>query len=294
MTSQAVGNFINIDTDLEVATAWTTNLPLPDCLKVKIRTLIDSEKEQLAILDEEIHKLRQQHTHRSTQLERYQMCIAPHRNLPKEVLSEIFLWSLPEWGVSIPRNNTQAPWNIIHVCSLWRQLALNMPELWARVDLLITGRRSNIRAVQEVIGASKSWPLSIRVSDFRSDNSRVFLQQMIDVMFSHVHRLREIALRGRSPCIERFLKLPAGLARSLEIVKLRVTSGGIHVTDLSVLKGSTKLRDLTIDAGMDTPYSSLIQLPLAQLTALHIPCPGSLHSTFHAPAPCTPGMLYPS
>jgi len=82
----------NIDTDLEVATASTTNLPLPECLKVKIRAHIDSEKEQLAILDEEIRrtqalldKLRQQHTHRSTQLEPYQMCIAtfPERFCPK-------------------------------------------------------------------------------------------------------------------------------------------------------------------------------------------------------------------
>jgi len=113
---------MNIEADPEVATVSTANLPLPEGLKKKIGAHIDSEKEQPAILGEEIHKLHQQHTHRSTQLEPYQMCIALHRNLPREVLSEIFLWSLPECGVPIPRSNTDAPWNIIRVCSLWRQL----------------------------------------------------------------------------------------------------------------------------------------------------------------------------
>ena len=135
----------NVTTDLQFATALTTNLPLTECLKVKIRAHIDSEKEQLVILDEEIHrtqaqldKLRQQHTHQSTQLERYRASLAPHRDLPREVLCEIFCWSLAEWGVPVPRRDTDAPWNIIRVCSLWRQLALSTPELWARVNLDLT------------------------------------------------------------------------------------------------------------------------------------------------------------
>jgi len=144
-----------------------------------------------------------------------------------------------------------------------------MLELWARLDHRITGQYPNIRAVQEVIGASKNWPFSIRAY-FDSFESQFFARQVIDVMFSDPHRLREIALRGHSSCIDPFFKLHQGLAKSLEIVKV-IVSGGGGVTDLSVLKGFTKLRELTI--AVITPYSLLIQLPLAQLTALHLPLP---------------------
>ena len=273
----------NIDTDVEVATASvaTTNHPLPGTLKAMIRAQIDSEKQQLVFLDEEIHrtqalldKLRQQHTHRSTQLKRYQMCIASHRDLPREILSEIFLWSLAQWGVPVPRRDTDAPWNIIHVCSLWRQLALNMPKLWARVDLNITGPDStglNIRTLQGVIGASKNFPLFIRA--YLPPHN---LQRAFGIIFSDIHRLREITLRGHLDCIEPFLNLPAGLAKSLEIVTVGVSvppgtlDDSMTDSELSILKGSTKLRELTLD--ILVPYSSIIQLPLAQLTALHLPC----------------------
>jgi len=267
MTSQALAKFENIFTDPDplgtFVSVVTTNHLLPGTLGAAIRVHIDSEKEQLTIPAEEIQ---------SIQLKRGQMDIASHRDLPTEILSKIFVCSLAEWGVPIPRSGIHTPWNLIRVCSLWRQLALNLPELWARVDLRIMRVDSigpNIRAVQEVISASKNRPLSIRA--YFSPLGRSVARQMIDIIFSDAHRLREISLRGHLSCIEPFLNLPAGLTESLEIVTLNVPNViiGVGGTDLSVLKGSAKLRELTIDIVM--LYSSIFQLPLAQLTALHLP-----------------------
>ena len=200
---------MDIETDLEVVTTSlvTTNHPVPGTLKATIRAHIDSEKEQLVLLDEEMHraqallneegrhtealleKLRQQHTHRSTQLERYQMALAPHRDLPREILSEIFLWSLAEWGVPVPGSYTHAPWNIIRVCSLWRQLAFSMPKLWARVDFHMGGRGffepDYIDGVPGIIRASKNCLLSIRV-DTNSD--RLMRQTMAVINSDEIGR----------------------------------------------------------------------------------------------------------
>jgi len=91
---------------------------------------------------------------------------------------------------------------------------------------------------------------------------------MINAIVSDPHRLRAIALQGHSSCIEPFLNLPAGLAKSLEFVTVIVRR--IGSIDLSMLKGSTKLRQLTTN--MIPPYSSIVQLPLTQLTVLRLPC----------------------
>jgi len=292
MISQGVGNFVDIDTDVEVATASLviTNHPLPGTLKATIRAHVNSEKEQLVILDEEIHrtqalldeeirrtqalldKLRQQHTHRSTQLEHYQICLAPHRDLPSEVLSEIFLWSLAEWGVPVPRKDTDTPWNIIRVCFLWRQLALSMPMLWARVNLDLTVQYSPQedhmmnRVAKVVIDASQNYPLSVRAdfgSSFGSTASNLVARETIDLIFSNAHRLR-----GSPSCINPFFNPPAGIANSLEVVALHICGMTDIGPDLSFLKGSKKLREVTINS-FSTPYSSIIQLPLRQPTALH-------------------------
>ena len=191
ITNLASGSVNQLGLD-HVSTALATNFPLPEHLKTTIRTHIYSEKGQLTILDGEIRRtrallneLRQQHTHRSAQLERYQMALAPYRDLPIEVLSEIFLRSLAEWGVPIPRSNMDAPWNIIRICSLWRQLGLSTPEFWTRLNLGLMGQGSPGQAnhmmnsvAKAVIDASQNYPLAVR-TDFGTIASKLVIREII-------------------------------------------------------------------------------------------------------------------
>jgi len=130
---------------------------------------IDSEKEQLVILDEEIHhtqallaKLRLQYAHRSTQLEPYQMCIAtfPERFCPKSSFGLSQNVGLPfqrETRTHRGKSSAFGP------CA--RQLALSIPKLWARVNLDLTGQCGKVdmnRVAKAVIDASQNYPCCTR------------------------------------------------------------------------------------------------------------------------------------
>lgn len=53
--------------------------------------------------------------------------IAPIRRLPLEIYREIFLIAKEN------DENSRIPWIVASVCSLWRQMALNIPNLWATI-----------------------------------------------------------------------------------------------------------------------------------------------------------------
>ncbi|KAG2035715.1 hypothetical protein BDR03DRAFT_961965 [Suillus americanus] len=59
---------------------------------------------------------------------------SPIRRLPTEILSEIFLYCLPEDEhlVHTPR---QAPMLLTKICRRWREVAMSLPMLWCRLQL---------------------------------------------------------------------------------------------------------------------------------------------------------------
>jgi len=101
-------------------------------------------------------------------------------------------------------------------------------------------------------------------ANFGSAPSNLVARETINLIFSNAHRLRDFSFRGHHSCLDPLLNLPTGFPNSLEIVTIAGSP------DLSFLKGSTKLCELTIN-NINTQYSSIIQLPLRQLTALHLP-----------------------
>ncbi|KAG2152571.1 uncharacterized protein EDB93DRAFT_1336514 [Suillus bovinus] len=54
--------------------------------------------------------------------------------LPKEILAEIFLYCMPVYEISTPSPHV-APLLLTRVCKRWREIALDMPNLWCRLRL---------------------------------------------------------------------------------------------------------------------------------------------------------------
>lgn len=93
---------------------------------------------------------------------------APIRQLPTEILLEIFLIASPS-TVSITAT-AGFPWKLGHVCGRWRDVVLSAPKLWSCVDLGFPDKKiSNRRGVKACnvlrlcLARSGQHPLSIRL-----------------------------------------------------------------------------------------------------------------------------------
>ncbi|KAJ6552818.1 hypothetical protein B0H19DRAFT_893593, partial [Mycena capillaripes] len=116
-----------------------TNEPPEDSELASIRSIVTNGGIRLTRLDTDISQLREQ----LRQLEEERLALSsfrarnmailsPLRRVPVEVLSEIFLWTLP--SLREPRERfhvTDSPWFLTHVSRRWRAVAISNPSLWS-------------------------------------------------------------------------------------------------------------------------------------------------------------------
>ncbi|KAF8622157.1 hypothetical protein AX15_007275 [Amanita polypyramis BW_CC] len=85
-------------------------------------------------------------------VQRFKATIAQHKDFPKDVIQRIFKLYIPSPEAEVASPQVK-PWlTLTRVCHLWRQAALNMPELWSDVTLCIT-EGNNYRR----IASASSW-----------------------------------------------------------------------------------------------------------------------------------------
>ncbi|KAJ7064212.1 hypothetical protein C8F01DRAFT_918697, partial [Mycena amicta] len=73
--------------------------------------------------------------------------------LPNEITSEIFISCLPEHG-RVRATATEAPLSLLHVCRLWRNIAVAIPKLWCSLDVTLAcagGRDTHIKTEKQLI-----------------------------------------------------------------------------------------------------------------------------------------------
>ena len=84
-----------------------------------------------------IHSIRSRRKRLRDQLSSLEIALAPQKRLPAELLSQVFIAAHSE-ASSIPPEKRGSPLVLCHVCSRWRQVALNTAELWTDVVLRLT------------------------------------------------------------------------------------------------------------------------------------------------------------
>ncbi|KAF8635791.1 hypothetical protein AX17_003848 [Amanita inopinata Kibby_2008] len=113
----------------------------------EIQQSIFDTTEKIAELEDTLDTLRKR-------LGYYKAAVAPHKQLPTDILRRIFILSARAYGsVQIPLQcNQRAPASLVlsHVCSPWRQVALGTGELWS--DIHISGSLS-----QDTVDICEFW-----------------------------------------------------------------------------------------------------------------------------------------
>jgi hypothetical protein len=159
-----------------VSVAAAHNNLLSEAEQQSVRSLITTCEDEHRGLDLEItrvqdvlSKLLSKYEIATTQIRSYRVAIAPHRALPREILSEIFLHAVPERVfVVVPEGHylTTAPYSILLVCSLWRDVAMGTRGLWnnLEVDLtLIAKIRNFAKHTGNILSRSEPSLISLKI-----------------------------------------------------------------------------------------------------------------------------------
>ncbi|KAJ6552722.1 hypothetical protein B0H19DRAFT_1154788 [Mycena capillaripes] len=124
-------------------TLLSTNEPPEDSELGLVRSVIANAGVRLTRLDTDIAQLRdrlrqleEDHSALSSFRTQSMAILSPLRRIPAEVLSEIFLWTLPSLREGAARGRFQmadSPWSMTHVSRRWRAVAILNPSLWSTI-----------------------------------------------------------------------------------------------------------------------------------------------------------------
>ncbi|KAJ7149674.1 hypothetical protein C8R46DRAFT_1009101 [Mycena filopes] len=111
------------------------------------------------------HYLCQLNVRRNTLKAHLDAYIYPVLTLPNEIVSEIFLHTVPsDLGDRVP-DPTHGPLLVAQICRKWRDIALSTPRLWSGIALELTdaGEAAQLDLLDTWIARSRDSPLSISI-----------------------------------------------------------------------------------------------------------------------------------
>ncbi|KAJ7609013.1 hypothetical protein FB45DRAFT_845586 [Roridomyces roridus] len=235
---------------------------------------------QLAGLDEEIAQLKS----RLNQLEdersvlaishqRSLPIVSPLRRMPPEILSEIFLWTLPspaDLAPGLPMLKTR--WVLSQVSRRWREVALSTPSLWSLVSVSDERKADPLPMIQAQVQHARSLKIHFYGSDtgdtkaqtrsfaFLSEHSLRWEELFVRLIPGVVPLMS--TLRGRLPSLRR-LSIVWGNAESqdgIESIKCFETASSLE------------------DVGFASDFAYIpIPFPTGRLTSYRVEGPLELH-----------------
>ncbi|KAJ7657889.1 hypothetical protein DFH06DRAFT_945956, partial [Mycena polygramma] len=109
--------------------------------KVLVREILQDKKAELSILGDEISRLSatlqalpNKQANLASEIYRYSCILSPIRQLPPEIIREIFLYFTPSVHPAsdlLNRTPVKLPWKLGHICRLWRTISISLGQLWS-------------------------------------------------------------------------------------------------------------------------------------------------------------------
>jgi hypothetical protein len=148
--------------------------------------------------------------------------LAPISSLPPEVITVIFSESLVPRRVTVSdsitgKKSDPLAWlRVSHVCQQWRNIVLNQPVFWSRVDF------TNISSagVAEILARAKMVPLHLEargLGDYWDDEQFSVFQEELQLRVSHIRHLIISANHWRLDKIVKGFVSPASTLESLSL-----------------------------------------------------------------------------
>jgi hypothetical protein len=213
---------------------------------------------------------------------------SPIRSIPPEILREIFILCVPyplEISIRSPLPIRSAPWNLLLVCSRWRQLALVTSALWNDIYICLESSYNfPLQALKLALSRTGTSLLSLRtgVNNGYLGNQATPRRRIGDLIQPFVGRLKRLSLDPADK-FRRLLDIPRGMMDNLQSVSLSFSderhkyvtyqdSDSYHPSLYSVtaFDNARNLREVMICTEFATFHPQYFRLPWGQLTQLHL------------------------
>ena len=187
-----------------------------------------------------------------TAMKRYRVALSPHKFLPTEIWQTIFHYVSAGYNRSTPC--VQDPLVLCGVFSSWRNIVMNMPELWNTVHFSVDDtytRKQKLAVAQLWFSRAADLPLSMTLMDTPTDKS-IFVDFVRDLIAPLSHRFRYLHVVLHPSQIDALLSLPAGSLDCME--------------ECSIVANSS------FDTGLVMPWESPVTFfsPLAHVRKLRL------------------------
>lgn len=179
------------------STETTFSLPMtPSGSIINGEGIVDKGRDNLEKLKKEFAECR-------LTLDKLEALLSPIRLLPMELIGEIFNHCSGNIAYGSMSLNS-GPLLMTHVCSSWRTIAINKPNLWTHICVTIESddiKRGWPALVQLWVERSKNMPLSIRIQesethDYRKQPHSVFFG-VLDILSTRCLQWKSVELVNR-------------------------------------------------------------------------------------------------
>ncbi|KAJ6594620.1 hypothetical protein B0H19DRAFT_66707 [Mycena capillaripes] len=217
---------------------------------------------------------------------------APVQKLPVELLGEIFLWTLSDWGPMTDERSALVlqPLIISHVCGHWRSVSLSIPMLWATI-WIDRPRAAHLSMVQLWIQRSRTCPLSINLRQtdpksclsFPTPTEHDITDDIFLLLLPHLRRWQTIDFIFKTGTQLSLDSLPGDEVVALEHVALHIDSWDTTSAESlqSALYSRPSVRSIHL-----MPASKQCDVPWKQLTYLEVDAECTLETCLSILASC--------
>ncbi|KAJ7292786.1 hypothetical protein C8J57DRAFT_6894 [Mycena rebaudengoi] len=202
---------------------------------------------------------------------------SPIHLLPYELLAEILILALARDAYERPWSSAKEVMALCRVCTFWREVARNTPELWILDHFPITspGRDQPISVPATQLFLEQSAPLLISVSISAIMCLKTLdLPQRLETLKPFVSRWKSFSMNSESAEDEvaELARIPAANLDNLQTLDLTLhTRSHLRVwecPELDAFKSAPRLRRVTLDLKGET--SRIMPMPWAQLTRISL------------------------
>ncbi|RDB15979.1 hypothetical protein Hypma_003513 [Hypsizygus marmoreus] len=200
------------------------------------RALLDNAERDLDALRHQRAQLQYQCEQASARVEKLHTALAPHKRLPTELLSYIFILSSGEGQHDFPPSGDPTPpWVLRAVCSRWRAIALSDRRLWNSISVDLVGNWNPVaipesanlqdlvkteRFLSSILPQTGSLSLSLRVG-----GSMLYIQRAFDAVIApRAHRVTDLYLGLPGLAYPMFLSMLLAQFVSLQSLELEFMS----------------------------------------------------------------------
>ncbi|KAK0244605.1 hypothetical protein EDD85DRAFT_205686 [Armillaria nabsnona] len=113
------------------------------------------------LLAKEASQLNERHKSLTQYVSNCRSLLAPIRRLPRDILEIVFAF-VPSSESSL--NTRNAPWSLGYICYAWRDIVLDTPSLWAKIDICRPYTRDSLTILCRHLQLSGEYPLDISIS----------------------------------------------------------------------------------------------------------------------------------